>query len=604
MTFDQSSITNTNTAAYAGSSGTYTGTSSGTYTGTSTTTGSWADSTHSVIWMTRGNVLRGMGLSRQPWGKRIASLVLIAAMMLLAQANLIDVYGGVATWAIAAVPATLLGAIIALAGMLPALRLWWQIVFLAFAQFIIGPVVTLSSTTSHYVIPTLKTLSSGWEMTFGSFKYIISVDPPLGTQDGVLMAVWTIGLWLTFFTGVFAINANAWLSLVGVLPLAAAVAVCALLGTDSGWQRAICGIAFALLLIIWLSWRLELLEWGRWISALIIVVLAAGLAFGGTLLVPQDRFVLRDRYDPPLSPYDYTSPLSGMRSYIKDHKKDVLLTVHNLPAGTPVKLAVMDRFDGTVWNLSDSSEATDSSNYHRVGTTIKADEQGKSFTATFTVDQGLTDTWLPLAGAATGVSFANDADNGNDTFYYNTDTDSAIIPAGTRKGLTYTESGIIARNPTDKQISSAAAARITQPEAQDVPDSASKLATSIAGGQSSGGAAATALADTLKDSGWFSHGLEGDHPSDAGHGNYRINKLLAGTAMVGDSEQYASAMALMARDLGLPSRVVLGFLPKNEDGEITDARTEKTSGNGTKIEFTGNDVTCLLYTSPSPRDRG
>ena len=81
MTFDQSSITNTNTAAYAGSSGTYTGTSSGTYTGTSTTTGSWADSTHSVIWMTRGNVLRGMGLSRQPWGKRIASLVLIAAMM-------------------------------------------------------------------------------------------------------------------------------------------------------------------------------------------------------------------------------------------------------------------------------------------------------------------------------------------------------------------------------------------------------------------------------------------------------------------------------------------------------------------------------------------
>ena len=30
------------------------------------------------------------------------------------------------------------------------------------------------------------------------------------------------------------------------------------------------------------------------------------------------------------------------------------------------------------------------------------DEQGKSFTATFTVDQVLTDTLLPLAGAATG----------------------------------------------------------------------------------------------------------------------------------------------------------------------------------------------------------
>ena len=64
----------------------------------------------------------------------------------------------------------------------------------------------------------------------------------------------------------------------GSAALAAAVAVCALLGTDSGWQRAICGIAFALLLIIW-SWRLELLEWGLDIRA-DHRRLAAGLALG------------------------------------------------------------------------------------------------------------------------------------------------------------------------------------------------------------------------------------------------------------------------------------------------------------------------------------
>lgn len=95
-----------------------------------------------------------------------------------------------------------------------------------------------------------------------------------------------------------------------------------------------------------------------------------------------------------------------------------------------------------------------------------------------------------------------------------------------------------------------------------MPDCVDKLATAIAGGQSKGGEAAQALAEKLKESGWFSHGLSGDYPSTAGHGNYRIDQLLAGTAMVGDSEQYASAMALMARSLGLPSRVVLGFLPK------------------------------------------
>ncbi len=56
--------------------------------------------------------------------------------------------------------------------------------------------------------------------------------------------------------------------------------------------------------------------------------------------------------------------------------------------------------------------------------------------------------------------------------------------------------------------------------------------------------------------------------------------------MVGDSEQYASAMALMARSLGLPSRVVLGFLPKDDEGEISESRTEE-QGTTTITKFTG-----------------
>ena len=107
------------------------------------------------------------------------------------------------------------------------------------------------------------------------------------------------------------------------------------------------------------------------------------------------------------------------------------------------------------------------------------------------------------------------------------------------------------------------------------------------------GEAAQALAEKLKESGWFSHGLSGDYPSTAGHGNYRIDQLLAGTAMVGDSEQYASAMALMARSLGLPSRVVLGFLPKDDEGEISESRTEE-QGKTTITKFTGNDVTAWV----------
>ena len=89
----------------------------------------------------------------------------------------------------------------------------------------------------------------------------------------------------------------------------------------------------------------------------------------------------------------------------------------------------MDRFDGNVWNLSDSTMASDSSNYHRVGDSITNNATGKRFTAKFTVDDGLSDYWLPMAGAASSVKFAISSDA--DSFYYNTDTMSAIYPSRT-----------------------------------------------------------------------------------------------------------------------------------------------------------------------------
>ena len=280
-----------------------------------------------------------------------------------------------------------------------------------------------------------------------------------------------------------------------------------------------------------------------------------------------------------------------MRSYIKNHKDDVLLTVDDLPAGSTVRLAVMDRFDGNVWNLSDSTMASDSSNYHRVGDSIANNATGKRFTAKFTVDDGLSDYWLPMAGAASSVKFAISSDA--DSFYYNTDTMSAIYPSRTSPGLSYTETGVIPRTPTDKEIAKANASSISQPKAEDVPDCVDKLATAIAGGQSKGGEAAQSLADKLRESGWFSHGLNGDYPSRP------VTATIASTSCspaVRWSETASNTLPrwrLWPAVSGLPSRVVLGFLPKNDEGEISDSRTEK-HGKTTTTKFTGNDVTAWV----------
>ncbi|MFK3576385.1 DUF3488 and transglutaminase-like domain-containing protein [Bifidobacterium thermacidophilum] len=568
-----------------------TGTAASTVTPTTTTaTGTWMDSTRSAIWITRP------GQSAPITGTRhcaapYTSLLIAALLTLVASSNLIDVYGSVLSWATAAIPATIIGSLVALAGLFPVLRLWWQMLFMAFAQLVVGPALILNDTTIAHIIPTVRTIRQGWMSMLGSFKYLLALDPPVGTADGSLLAVWTICLWAALLTGIFAVTKDGRYTIIAVIPILANTAVCALLGSPTGFHRIAAGTVTAITLVAWISSRWNLLELSRWLSSIVIVLISASLAVGGCAVVEQHRTILRDHYEPPLSPYQYTSPLSGMRSYVKNHKDDVLLTVTDLPAGSTVRLAVMDRFDGNVWNLSDSAMASDSSNYRRVGTSIRNTAEGKRFTAKFTVDKGLIDYWLPIAGAASSVQFANTSDV--DSFYYNTDTMSSIYSARTYAGLSYTETGIIPRMPTDKEIVNAAISLISQPKAEDVPDSVDKLANATADGQASGGEAAQSIAKQLKESGWFSHGLDGDYPSSAGHGNYRIDQLLAGSAMVGDSEQYASAMALMARSLGMPSRVVLGFLPKNDEGDISESRTEKR-GSSTVTQFTGNDVTAWV----------
>nr|WP_236027990.1 transglutaminase-like domain-containing protein [Bifidobacterium pongonis] len=157
--------------------------------------------------------------------------------------------------------------------------------------------------------------------------------------------------------------------------------------------------------------------------------------------------------------------------------------------------------------------------------------------------------------------------------------------------LTYTVTGRLTAAPSDTVIASAKAVTPASASAAspDVPGKVGTLAAAIAGGQETGGATAQALAAWLSSEGWFSHGSPGEHSSLAGHGSHRIAALLSGEGMVGDSEQYASAMALMAQELGLNSRVVLGFVPKGGDGTISAARSAHVDGQPV-TEFTGNDV--------------
>ena len=89
----------------------------------------------------------------------------------------------------------------------------------------------------------------------------------------------------------------------------------------------------------------------------------------------RPAYVLRDVVIPPFDVREYPSPLQSFRAYVRDHPDEALFTVAGLPEGARVRLATMDAYDGTVYNVSDEG-AGSSSAFTPVRANMSADAEG------------------------------------------------------------------------------------------------------------------------------------------------------------------------------------------------------------------------------------
>ncbi|WP_035063114.1 transglutaminase domain-containing protein, partial [Cellulomonas bogoriensis] len=325
----------------------------------------------------------------------------------------------------------------------------------------------------------------------------------------------------------------------------------------------------AVVALVWVAWRRGTFSPRRVaaLAAMLVVAGTAGALAGPPLGEAQQRFVLREELVPPFDPRDHPSPLSGFRRFVKDWDDTPLLTVRGLPAGARVRLATMDAYDGVVWNVAGSEQADGSGQFRRVGQSIDATVRGTRHTVQVEVHD-LPMVWLPTIGYAESFTFTGPgARDLTGTLRYNDATGTAVLTEGVPSGARWTTEVVVPHAPSDEEIGSAPAAPVSLPEPEGVPDAVPLFAGEIAGTATSPVLIARTLERGLAERGWFSHGLvdAGQYPSLSGHGADRMTTLLTGDLMVGDGEQYASAMALMAREMGLPARVVLGFQAEDED---------------------------------------
>ncbi|WP_225752952.1 transglutaminase-like domain-containing protein [Actinotalea sp. Marseille-Q4924] len=524
-------------------------------------------------------VLEAQG--RAPRARPAVDAGVLAVAQVLVLLPLVPVYG----WR-AALPAVLGGVAAGTAlAVVAAARRWSGPVTAALAvvgYLLVGPALAAPTTTLWGVLPTPAGALLLLRGAITVWREVLTLDPSLGGSGNLLAAPFLLAYGGTVVGVTLArrLDARAGAGAAAVPLVTLLVAL--LLGTKEAVQPVLAGTALALVLLSWVAWRRGSLAPRRVVSAavLVAVAVAGGAVVGPVVGQDRPRFVLRDEIVPPFDPRDQASPLSSFRRFVKDWRETELVTVRGLPEGAAVRIATMDAFDGVVWDVAGSEAAEGSGRFRRVGETIQATERGEQATVEVEVHT-LPGVWLPTVGYAERIDFTGPEplERAAD-LRYNDATGTAVLTDGVPDGTRFTAQVVVPPALAPDELGGAAVGAVRLPEPRAVPEAVPLLAGEIAGTASTPALVAEALAAGLRERGWFSHGLveSGDHPSLSGHGADRLTTLLTGDLMVGDGEQYASAMALMAREMGLPSRVVLGLVPGEDQAGAEE------------VTLTGDDV--------------
>ena len=512
---------------------------------------------------------------------RVVALDLAAAALLIA----VTVIGFAPTfdgpqYLVAAVGGLALGLALAWAGA----RWGWGVLPLAgatvLAYAVFGGALALPHTAVLGVVPTLDTLRQLGLGVVTSWKQLLTTVPPVAAADGHLIVPFILTLVGGVLTGSLALRARhpAW----ALLPALAVLVASILLGTPQPAAPLVEGIALAVVAALWLSLRqswdgdraavrvesagtsdaasVRSSRTRRLVAAgaVLAVAAGAGIATAAVASPPVPRYILRDFVIPPFDINRYPSPLQGYRGFIRDDADTTLFTVTGLPEDGRVRLATMDAYDGVVYNVADDG-AGSSSAFTPVRSNMSPAATGTPTTVRFEIGD-LPGVWLPDVGAPRDFTF--DGARAGElarTAHFNDATGTAVVAAGLEPGDAYTLQTVVATVPSDAALADVPFAPVKMPKQTGIPEKIADLASAATADAETPIERARALESWLHTDGFFSHGLEGDALSLSGHGANRITSLFGGDQMIGDDEQYAVAMALMATQLGMPARVVMGW---------------------------------------------
>jgi len=484
-------------------------------------------------------------------------------------------------------------------GLVATLRGWpaWGVIVAATAVFVVvGVPLAVPSRTVYGVLPEPDGL---WDLIAGvalGWRQLVTIDLPVGSYQALLVPAL-----VTLFAGPLLTMTLALRTSIGELaacvplvtfPLAIA------LGAERVAVPISTAIALAAVLLLWMAvWRRHRRRaaigaaaaaadarsvGARAIATALLLVLVAGATGAAAVAVlppAGERTVIRTIVERPFEPLDQPSPLAAYRaSFDPDVADTIAMTVQGAPDGSRVRLAVLDSYDGVVFAVGSDSRDSASGRFVRIPTQRDVTEVvGDRATVTVRLNRP-TGVWLPLVGEFGAITFAgDDAADVRDQFVFNATTGSAALVGDTRAGLEYAlESVVSADNPAAFDDARPGDAEV--PGIVAIPEALVTWLGDVSSVTDPAGVRLQAAMEALVSQGYLSHGIADDEaPSRSGHSIERLDELFTARPMVGDAEQYAAAAALIARELGFPSRVVLGFGPLDGAAEVQLLERERTA---------------------------
>jgi hypothetical protein len=533
-------------------------------------------------------------LAQRPLWRWVVDCAAMVALLVAGVIGFQPAFGGTG-YLVAAGGGLVLGLVIAVLGARFRLNVFIVSALTLVAYLAFGAMFAVPTSAVAGVVPTGDSIRQLVLGVVFAWKDVLTLQTPVGGFPAVLVVPFLSTLLATVLSLSFALRLRfaAW----ALLPAAALFITAIIFGTRSPALPLVQGVVFAGVALAWWAWRraeliatanratviernpsAENLDSASAAAArnvrrvrlasgagLVVVALVIGAAAGSAIGSPS-RDAVRDSIDPPLDVHNYASPLESFRKYVRDDKDTTLFSVQGLPNNARIRLATLDAYDGIVYSVAGDGSAA-SGSFQRVSEQVP-NTTASSTTANLSVTVGdLGGVWIPDAGYLDSIRFTGPrAAALADSVHYNAATGVALTTDGLVSGDSYSMTVSLPDALTDDQLKADSLAKLSMPKVTGVPDAISTLATQYAGDASDPLTEVRNLATGLSQNGFFSHGLEGEATSRAGHGEERLASMLAAQQMVGDDEQYSVIMALMARDLGIPARVVMGFYPATYSG--------------------------------------